>query len=322
MASGWIARNWFLLGLAAATGAAWLVPELGAPGGPLRPEITTRVGVAFIFFMQGLVIAPAVLRTGAMRWRLHMTTQLFIFVGFPVAMLLLDVTAGRLLPPDLRTGFLFLSIVPTTISGCVVFTARAGGNTSAALFNSATANISGVLITPLWAAVLLRVHGEAPPLGSMLGEIAMLLLAPLLLGQLIRPLLRGAWAPSAAIAGRVANMIIIYIVFAAFSSAFNSGAFSRTGPLDTLAVAAATIAIFVAATAAAVWLGRGMNFDRGDRIALLFCAPQKTLAAGAPMAQILFAGDPAVAVVLLPLMVYHAVQLLGGASLAERISRR
>jgi solute carrier family 10 (sodium/bile acid cotransporter), member 7 len=71
-----------------------------------------------------------------------------------------------------------------------------------------------------------------------------------------------------------------------------------------------------------VWLGRGMNFDRGDRIALLFCAPQKTLAAGAPMAQILFAGDPAVAIVLLPLMVYHAVQLLGGASLAERISRR
>jgi solute carrier family 10 (sodium/bile acid cotransporter), member 7 len=321
MMLGWFTRHWFLLGLGIVAALAFLFPEVGARGGPLRPELTTKLGVALIFFIQGLVIAPAALRLGALRWRLHIASQVFIFAAFPLAVILLDTIGGRLLPPDLRLGFLYLAILPTTISTCVVFTAAAGGNTTGALFNSALANILGVALTPMWAALLLRARGEAPPFGPMLGEIVLLLLVPLLVGQVVRPLALRTWEPNARLLGVLSSLIILYIIFAAFANSVATGAFRQTGLNATLLVGLIAVTVFAAATLAAASLGRGLAFDAGDRLALLFCGPQKTLAAGAPMAQILFAGHPAIGLILLPVIIYHAVQLLGGATLAEHVGR-
>jgi solute carrier family 10 (sodium/bile acid cotransporter), member 7 len=314
-------RHWFLAGLAAVTALAFLAPALGAPGGPLRPEITTRAAVALIFLMQGLAIAPAALRTGALRWRLHVTVQTFIFLAFPVAVILLDTVAGRLLPDDLRLGFLFLAVLPTTVAACVVFTAAAGGNTAGALFNSALANTAGVVVTPLWAALLLRARGDVLPLGSMIGEIVLLLLVPFALGQIVRPLLHRVREPSPRVLRVLSSSIILFIVFAAFSASVVSGAFTDGGVRATLLVTIACLGLFAAATGAAAGLGRRLGFDAGDRTALIFCGPHKTLAAGAPMAQVLFAGHPGIGLIVLPLMIYHAVQLLGGAALTARLRR-
>jgi solute carrier family 10 (sodium/bile acid cotransporter), member 7 len=317
VSTGWVRRHWFLLGLVAAAGLGLLIPGVGARGGPLRPEITTKVGVAVIFLLQGLGLATSALRAGALRWRLHATAQLFIFVAWPLAMLTLDAAGGHLLPESIRLGFLFLAILPTTVSACVVFTAAAGGNVAGAVFNSALANTAGVIITPLWAALLLSVRGELPPLGPTIGEIALLLLLPLAGGQLLRPLLppvpRG-------LVSNTANVIILFIVFAAFAGSAQAGVFGEAGVGATAVVLVIAGALLAAATGAAALLGRKLGFEEGDRIALLFCGPQKTLAAGAPIAQILFAGNPALGLILLPLMVYHGLQLFGAASLAGRIT--
>jgi solute carrier family 10 (sodium/bile acid cotransporter), member 7 len=317
--TGWLARNWFILGLAAAALLAFIVPGLGVRGGPLRPEITTKAGVALIFFLQGLALAPAALRAGALRWRLHLATQLFIFAAFPLAVLAIDRAAGGALPDELRLGFLFLAILPTTVSGCVVFTATAGGNVAGALFNSAVSNIAGVLITPLWAALLLGALGETPALGPMVLEIALLLLAPLAVGQAVRPMLARRREPDRKLLGTLSNVIILFIIFTAFANSVRSNAFAEVGLLANVLVAVSAGALFAAATGAAVLTARRLRFDDADRTAFLFCAPQKTLAAGAPMAQILFAGNPALGLILLPLIVYHAVQLVVGAMMADRL---
>lgn len=317
----WLTRNWFLLGLAAAAGLAFLFPEIGRRGGPLRPEIATKVGVAVIFFAQGLIIAPAVLRAGAMRWRLHLTIQLTVFAGFPLAVLLLDAVAGRLLPADLRLGFLFLAILPTTVSTCVVFTAAARGNTTGALFNSALANTCGVVLTPVWAAVLLSTRDVAPPLGPMVAEVVLLLLLPLIIGQIVRPLVRRHGEPDPRLIGALSSGIILFIIFAAFANSVRSGAFRQIGLLPTIAVALVAIGIFGIAVGACMFAGRRFGFDRGDRLALLFCGSQKTLAAGVPMGQIIFAGHPGIGLILLPLIVYHAIQLIGGAAIVQRSAR-
>jgi solute carrier family 10 (sodium/bile acid cotransporter), member 7 len=314
-----LAQHWFLIGLAAASGLAFVVPELGAPGGPLRPEITTRLGVAAIFLLQGLSITPAALRTGALRWRLHGAVQLFVFLGFPFAVLLLDAMAGRLLPDDLRLGFLFLAILPTTVSACVVYTAAAGGNAAGALFNAIFANVAGVILTPLWAALVLSARGDAVPVAPLIGEIGMLLLAPLAAGQLLRPLLRGRLRPGPRLFSILPGVLILYIVFAAFARSVQSDAFAGAGVATLLAVAGAAALLFMLATIAALAGGRRLGFDAGDRVAFAFCAPQKTLAAGVPMGQVLFAGHPGLALILLPLMLYHAVQLAGGAPLIPRL---
>jgi solute carrier family 10 (sodium/bile acid cotransporter), member 7 len=315
---GWLVRHWFILGLAAAAVLGYLLPEVGARGGPLRPETTTKVGVAFIFLLQGLGLATSALREGAMRWRLHTATQLFIFAGFPAAVILLDAVGGRLLPESLRLGFLFLAIVPTTVSACVVFTAAAGGNVAGAVFNSAFANVTGVVITPALAALLLSARGDAPPLGPTILEISMLLLAPLALGQVLRPLLRRK--PPRALVSNVANVIVLYIVFAAFANSAHSRAFDEAGVAATVLVFVIGVSIFLLATAAAAFAGRRLGLPHGDRIVLLFCGPQKTLAAGAPIAQVIFAGHPGLGLILLPLMMYHAIQLFGAASIASRVN--
>jgi solute carrier family 10 (sodium/bile acid cotransporter), member 7 len=318
--SGWLARNWFIVGLVIAAALGFMLPEIGARGGPLRTEVTTRIGVAAMFFLQGLGLAPTALRTGAMRWRLHLTTQLFIFAAFPAAVILLDMAGGRLLPDALRFGFLYLAILPTTVSACVVFTSAGNGNVAGAVFNSALANMAGVAITPLWAALLLSARGQAPPLVATITEIALLLLAPLAVGQAVRPLLRTK--PPRWLITNIANGIILFIVFAAFANSAKSSAFGEAGIGAGIMVIGIAAAIFGLATAAAALLGKHLGFDDEDRIALLFCAPQKTLAAGAPMAQVLFAGNPALGLILLPLMAYHVIQLFGAASIVERLTNR
>jgi solute carrier family 10 (sodium/bile acid cotransporter), member 7 len=317
--AGGIARNWFVPGLVLALALALLVPQYGVRGGPLRPEVTASLGVAAIFLLHGLSLPPAALRAGAMQWRLHTVVQLFIFVAFPLGVLLVDALAGRWLPADLRTGFIFLAILPTTIAACVAYTANAGGNVTAALFNAAFANVIGVVLTPLWAAALLSARGELPSLGSMIGDVALLVILPLAIGQLARPLLRLLWEPDRGRLGAAANLIILYIVFVAFAGSVADGAFAQVAPTVLLIATTAAIGLFVVATAAALLLGRGLGFAPPERIVLLYAAPQKTLAAGAPLAHILFAGHAALGLIMLPLIVYHVVQLLGGAVLAGRL---
>jgi solute carrier family 10 (sodium/bile acid cotransporter), member 7 len=311
-------RNWFLPGLALSAALALLLPGLGARGGPLRPEFTVGVGVALVFLLHGISIAPATLRAGAANWRLHVAAQLFIFVAFPVAVLALDAAFGSNATEELRIGFIFLAILPTTIASSVIYTAAAGGNTTAALFNAALSNIAGVVVTPLWAAALLQARGGLPSPAGVIGNVALLLLLPFVAGQLVRPLLLRRWQPDPRRIANVSNLIVLYMVFTAFAESAATGAFARTPPLATLAVVAATIVLFMAAATGAAALGAGMRFDRADRIALRYCATQKTLAAGAPMAHILFAGHAAIGVILLPLIIYHAVQLVGGAAMMRR----
>jgi solute carrier family 10 (sodium/bile acid cotransporter), member 7 len=304
----------------AAAVLGFILPELGARGGPLRPETTAKAGVAIIFLLQGLSIPTQALRAGALRWKLHAATQLFIFAVFPLGVLLLGLAGGRLLPDEVRLGFIFLAVLPTTVSTCVVFTAAARGNVSGALFNAALANVAGVVITPLLAGLVTGTLGEGPGLLPMMTEIAMLLLAPLLIGQLARSILAGVWQPNRDRLGAASNIIILYMVFTAFANSVQSDVFAETGVLVTTMIVVLAAALFGIALAAASVIGHLLGFDTADRRAFLFCAPQKTLASGIPMGQILFAGNPALGLILLPLMVYHTVQLLGGASLAGRMA--
>ena len=124
-----LARNWFVASLPVVIAAAWLFPNAASKGGWLRPEATTDVGVALIFLLQGMALPTAALAQGASRWRLHLLVQAFTFVGFPLIGLGLDLLAGRFLTPDLRLGFLFLCVLPSTVSSSVVLTQLAGGNT-------------------------------------------------------------------------------------------------------------------------------------------------------------------------------------------------
>ncbi|HUJ44851.1 MAG TPA: bile acid:sodium symporter family protein [Opitutaceae bacterium] len=314
----WLRRNWFLVGLVAAVGLAWLFPTAGAKGGFLHPEITIRVGVALIFFSQGLTLALDALRHGALHWRLHVLVQGWNFGLFPLVGLLLDRVAGGILPPDLRTGFLFLCVLPTTISTAIVFTAVAGGNVAGAIFNATLSNLLGIVVTPLWTGWLMRAGGQALPLGPVILEIVLLLLVPLAAGQALRPWLRRWVDPRKAQLTGVNSAIVLLIVYAAFAHSVGARVWERSG-LHSVLVAAAGVALLFAFVMGAVRLTiRAAGLRGADTSAALFCSSQKTLAAGVPMAQLIFGAHPGLGLILLPVMLYHPLQLLVHGMIAVR----
>jgi len=59
---------------------------------------------------------------------------------------------------------------------------------------------------------------------------------------------------------------------------------------------------------------------RRDRVPVVFCASQKTLALGITFVGILFENDPNVGLISLPLVIYHPAQILIGGWMAPKFA--
>ncbi|WP_439830535.1 bile acid:sodium symporter [Aeromonas caviae] len=66
-----------------------------------------------------------------------------------------------------------------------------------------------------------------------------------------------------------------------------------------------------------VWISRRLGFNRADEITIVFCGSKKSLANGVPMANVMFPAA-SVGVMVLPLMIFHQIQLMVCAVLARR----
>ena len=315
-------RNWFVLALPFVIALAWFIPEWGANGGRLHSEVTTRAGVAVIFLLQGFVLPLTALRQGAKNWRLHLIVQSFTFVIFPLIGLGLDALFGQRWPPDLRLGFLFLCVLPSTISTSVVLTSVAGGNTAGAIFNAALSNLIGVFLTPLWVAFLIKKGGQSLPVANVLQDILLLLLAPLALGQCVRLGLSGWADQQKKNLGHLSSGLILFLVFAAFCNSVKQGFWSAYGAPLIFGAALGVLLVFVIAVVLVEFLARLFGLARPDRIVASFCAPQKTIASGIPLAKAIFGLHPGLGLILLPLLFYHPLQLIVCSIWADRLARQ
>lgn len=312
MSSNWFIRNWFLVGLVLSVIAAWVFPHGGAAGGFLPVEWMTRAGVVTIFFLQGLTLASEQVWKGLVRWRLHLMIQTYIFLITPLLAIGFAAIASRYLTADLAIGFVFLGALPTTISSALVFTSLAGGNVTLALVNTTLSNVAGVALTPLWVSLFVRVQGEAMPLGSMILKIALLVLLPLVIGQVLRPGLH-RWADvNKKRFSNLSSCIVLFIVYTSFCSSFVSGFWSDLGPVVSLGALLLVVVYFVMVLALVAFGIFGAGLTPPEASAVMFCASHKTLAAGVPMAKLIFASNPAIGLILLPVMLYHPIQLLVG----------
>lgn len=322
--------NGFLVGILVSVGLAFAVPEWGAKGGILHSDVTANLGVALIFLLQGLLLPTEELWRGLRQWRLHLFVQVFGFVVIPAIVLLADRVGGHLVAPELRLGFLYLAILPTTISTATVFTTKAGGNIAGAIFNTSVSNIIGIFLVPPWCAwMLASTAGVDVDVGPLLAQIVQLLLLPLVMGQLLRPWLKTVAGRHRKAIGRVNTGIIFFIIYAAFCNSVVEGVWRHHGLSLVLGALAMVTVLLVGVMLLAEGLLRWLRFPRGDEVTALFCATQKTLAAGVPMAKSIFAAvavadggsAPALGLVLLPLMCYHPLQIVVGGWLIARRTR-
>lgn len=320
----WWRTHGFLLGLVAAVLLAFLFPAAGARGGVLQPDLINNGGIALILFLQGLSLALEKIKSGAGNWRLHGLIQAYTFVIFPLVglglnALTLVLWAGE--PDSVRQGFLYLCVLPSTISTSVVLTAVAHGNTAGALFNAALSNILGVVATPLLLQLLMQRTGQSGPIGPLLVKITLLTLVPFAAGMLLRPRLAKWIDAHKAWSTRLSNTVILFIVYSAFCDSVQERIWASHGVGLTLTVLGVVAGLFAVMSGLVFATCRILQLNREDKIAAYFCSVKKTLAMGVPLAALIFGDRADLPLILLPIMFYHPVQLFVNGLLANRWAR-
>jgi len=318
----YLRREWFLGGMIGAVLLASLAPELGRSGGTLRVDRLADLGIALVFFLHGLGISFASLKDGLLRWRVHVVVQVFTFAVFPLLWFVLDALVGRWLPAGLVLGFCYLCALPSTISSSVAMTGVARGNVPAAIFNATLSSLLGIVLTPAIIALSASVGGQWLSFGTAVLSIAKLLLLPLVLGQLLRPLLHRWHQKHKHHTNLLDRWVILLLVYAAFCDSVASGLWREHGAgLLALALAGAGL-ILAVVLLLSTWLCRRLGLSTEDEIAAVFCGSKKTLASGVPMAKLLFGAHPALGLIVLPIMFYHQLQLFVCSLLAARYAAR
>ena len=315
----------FTIGLAATLVLAFLAPEIGATSGLLHPKTTTKLAVALVFLIQGVSIPGKQLLQSLARPKIHVFCLACNFALAPALMQLMLSVSSRWISPELHPSLLYLSLVPTTISSAIVFTASSGGNRATALFSATLSNVLGIVATPLLCLTLIDL-GEPnfPPILPLFGKLALLALLPLAAGQTVRRLSSIDFDRKAALLKRAANGLILFIVFVTFCNSMSNESWTRIDAQATILLLAFTL-VFLLAQSSLTWLGAGLvTKDPANRTAAFFCGSQKTLAAGAPMAAIIFSevGPQTTGLLILPLIAYHALQLLLAGIASPALIRR
>lgn len=314
--------DWFMGGMIAAVVLAWAYPAPGAAGGWMYPEITTKAGVALIFFLHGAGLSFAALSSGALRWRLHLLVQATTFLVFPILGLVAYVGLEGRIDPSLRLGVFFLCALPSTVSSSVALTAAAHGNVAAAVFNATLSNLIGVFLTPLWIGGVLSVSGANIPVGPVILDLVRWLVVPLALGQLCRPAI-GSWIVRHKGGVHVVDRLtILMLVYTSFCDSFANGVWSGHGVGTILGVLVGAGALFALVMAFTSTVARRLGFPQPDIITAMFCGSKKTLASGVPMAKLMFGSAAGVGMILLPIMIYHQLQLIACGLLVNAWNRR
>ena len=312
----------FLVAMIAAVALALAAPGLGSKGSIIPFGAITQVGIAVIFFLHGANLSPSALRAGAANWRLHVFIHATTFVLFPALGFLIYRLSGTALPSDMRLGVFYLAALCSTISSSVAMVAIARGNLAAAVFDATLSGLIGMVLTPiLMSLVVPHGAGHLPVLQSI-GDVALKLLAPFAAGHLLRPLLVPRLADRKGWITKLDRAVIVLIVYTAFCESTAAGVWSRYGVGAVATVAVLVAALLACALVATTLVSRKLGFSREDEITAVFCGSKKSLANGAPIANVLFAGSPSLGAILLPLMIYHQLQLIVCSLLARRYAER
>ncbi|MES2338028.1 MAG: bile acid:sodium symporter family protein [Pseudomonadota bacterium] len=279
-------------------------------------DIVADAGIVLLFFLNGAKLSREAIVAGARNWPLHLAVMGSTFVLFPL--LGLGIAALPILDGPLAAGILFLTLLPSTVQSSIAFTAIARGNVAAAICSASFSNLLAIVATP--ALVALLMHSTGPGGGMSFAAVRTILfqlLLPFLAGHLLRPVIGGFVARHKGAVTLVDRGSILLVVYSAFGAAVVGGLWSRISAHDLIVVAIVCV-VLLALVLFATWaLGRALRMPREDAIVLLFCGSKKSLASGVPMAGVLFPAAQ-VGLIILPLMLFHQIQLIACALIARR----
>ncbi|MBP2167777.1 sodium/bile acid cotransporter 7 [Erwinia toletana] len=282
----------------------------------------TTAAIALLFFMHGAKLSREKIIAGSSHWRLHLWVMFSTFVLFPIVGLLFAWWHPVNIGEDIYTGFMYLCILPATVQSAIALTSLAGGNVAAAICSASASSLLGVFISPLLVGLVMNVHSDSATNGlEQIGSIMLQLLLPFVVGHLSRRWIADWVERHRGLIGKTDQTSILLVVYSAFSEAVVNGIWNRVGVTTLLFILAVSLGLLFVILTINLLAARLFGFNRADEITILFCGSKKSLANGVPMANILFPAS-AVGIIVLPLMIFHQVQLMVCSMIAQRYKKK
>lgn len=310
--------NGFIAALLMAILVAWILPQ-GPEMLPLKS--ITDIGIGFIFFFYGLKLSPAEFKTGFYNYKVHILIQLSTFVLFPLLVFVFIPFFEGGTGSDLWLALFFLAALPSTVSSSIVMISLAKGNIPTAIFNASLSGLIGVVVTPLWVSIFMK-DSAAFEFSDVFQKLFLQVILPLIIGLILQGHFGKLARKNSSRISFFDKSVIVLIVYSSFSAAFTTRLFSTIELPDLLKLLGMVITLFFIVYFAIGQLTKAMNFSTEDQITAKFAGTKKSLVHGSVMVKIIFGSSAANALFLLPIMLYHILQLLVIAIFAERYRLR
>jgi len=287
--------EWFALTTLASVGVAYFLPWLGDKKGPLPIDTILNCLIALLLFLTGLKLPTDDLIRGATSWRVHIIVQLVLLVVNPLVVwcILSLPIMSTLFAPEILNGMLLTQAMATTTSTCVIFTAAAGGNEAAAIFNATLSNGLGILTGPFLAWLLLSREGASSSgnTRAVLEKLAFIILLPFFLAQIVRYILVQT-NELGRIPKRIDDItkwVLIMVEFNVFCSYFGGGGYGvSTRSLVGLICGLTFLHLLTWLVCILVTQPVQLKLSRRDRACVFFCATERSIVTGIPMIVALF----------------------------------
>ncbi|SDQ97139.1 bile acid:sodium symporter family protein [Flagellimonas zhangzhouensis] len=300
----------FVLAIILVVVLAYFFPGLGSRDSQVPLGTISSVGISLIFFFYGLKLSPEKIRTGLKNWKLHVLVQVSVFLFFPLIVLAFYPLMGSGSTENIWLGFLFMAALPSTVSSSVVMVSLAKGNVPAAIFNASISGLIGIVMTPLWLGVFLEQKAGDFSLMDVYVKLLTEILLPVILGLLLNRFLGKYAARYSSYLTLFDKSVILLIIYKSFVHSFEDEVFESVNFKTMVLIYIGVLAIFFFVYAVIGFLSNKLGFSREDKITARFCGTKKSLVHGTVFSKILFPASMPTGIILLPLILFHASQIL------------
>ncbi|WP_066628176.1 bile acid:sodium symporter family protein [Labilibacter marinus] len=312
----------FIVGLLAMIALAYWVPGIGDKDSLIPLETISGIGISLIFFFYGLKLSPKEMKKGLSNYRLHLLVQATTFLIFPLIVICFKPLVKTAETEILWLALFFMAALPSTVSSSVVMVSIAKGNIPGAIFNASISGLLGIIITPLWMGLFMSTSTGDFNLMDSVVSLIVKILVPVILGLSLNKYIGNTARKYGKYLTLFDKSIILIIVYNSFSKSFLANIFDGIKIYYLLIAIILIVAIFILVYAIVLIICFKLKFSKEDQITALFCGSKKSLVHGSVMADVLFKGMASQGIFILPIMIYHSLQLITISFIAQRYGRR
>ncbi|WP_371560534.1 bile acid:sodium symporter [Flavobacterium sp. Arc2] len=299
----------FVLAITITVFLAYLFPQYGSKSSPLDLDTMASVGISLLFFFYGLKLSPEKIKSGLVNWKLHLLVQASTFLLFPIIVLLFYPFMQTEHNKTIWLAFYFIASLPSTVSSSVVMVSIAKGNIPAAIFNASISGLIGIVFTPLWMGLFLNSKNANFDLGAIYFKLITEVLIPVILGLLLHRYLGKLAIKYNNYLTTFDKSVILLIIYKSFATSFEEKVFSILNTSSLIVIALCVLSLFYFVYYLIGFIVKKLNFDREDRITAQFCGTKKSLVHGTIFSKILFQNAATLGIIILPLMLFHGLQI-------------